>query len=477
MTKKGAQKAAEKPPPESEPSNPDGDGLTGIFETDFPLLCVQEEIHAVDVVVLSPKGASVDEAEPKITENVDFFRPKVLVELEDESVRGSVATIHIRGWKVDEKVLNVLTLALPLCSTLTTIKFWNVGLDKRLLEKFAHLINQFNIKNVSLSGNPIPGGDFSFLFDHENSPLQNLSLRGNCINDVGAQYLGECLPANQSLLVLDLSHNRISSVGAKHIVAGLRINRTLLSLSLANNKIDDEGVGPLAEVLARFALSHHEIVARRMYHAEKKQAAEVVEKKPTVTLLVHASPEKKTLKSNISGSQIAGKDKGKEKSTPPTKKREAPPKKEEKAKKDEKELTSGRGKKISSADQKKGRTKGKKHSDHGEEGAKPSLLEHCNPLVEPVEEVGGKKYILGNRALTNLNLSYNYVDECGLAAFLATIKFQSTLRLPLGSGLMRLSLDHNCFPDDCPEFLALTKLMATKDPFYTDDDSTIQEEQ
>ena len=114
MTKKGAQKAAEKPPPESEPSNPgqiflvnrselpeasipDGDGLTGIFETDFPLLCVQEEMHAVDVVVLSPKGASVDEAEPKITENVDFFRPKVLVELEDESVRGSVATIHIRG--------------------------------------------------------------------------------------------------------------------------------------------------------------------------------------------------------------------------------------------------------------------------------------------------------------------------------------------------------------------------------------------
>ena len=83
--------------------------------------------------------------------------------------------------------------------------------------------------------------------------------------------------------------------------------------------------------------------------------------------------------------------------------------------------------------------------------------------MEPVEEVGGKKYILGNRALTNLNLSCkivgtnsmsayrgssfvlffldNYVDECGLAAFLATIKFQSTLRLPLGSGLMRLSLD------------------------------------
>ena len=33
------------------------------------------------------------------------------------------------------------------------------------------------------------------------------------------------------------------------------------------------------------------------------------------------------------------------------------------------------------------------------------VLEHVNPLTEAVEEIGGKKYILGNRALTNINLS------------------------------------------------------------------------
>eukprot|EP00118_Oscarella_pearsei_P012681 m.95408 g.95408 ORF g.95408 m.95408 type:complete len:232 (+) comp36850_c0_seq11:802-1497(+) len=208
----------------------------------------------------------------------------------------------------------------------------------------------------------------------------------------------------------------------------------------------------MSEVLGRFALKHHEIVARRMHNIEKKQttteaAPSVPEKKPSTAAAPNGSPEKKGLKSYVSGSQISGKDRGKEKSTPPTKKRDVAPKKEDKGKKDEKDT---RAKKISSADQKKGRGKAKKASESLEDGAKPLLLEHCNPLDEPVEEIGGDKYILGNRALTNLNLSYNFIDEAGLAELWSLVQFQSSLQLPLGSGLMRLSVDVRFF-----DFLAL----------------------
>ncbi|XP_020608513.1 leucine-rich repeat-containing protein 71-like [Orbicella faveolata] len=47
------------------------------------------------------------------------------------------------------------------------------------------------------------------------------------------------------------------------------MNRTLLSLNLGSNLIGDNGASKLAEVLSSFALSHEEVVARRLLISKK----------------------------------------------------------------------------------------------------------------------------------------------------------------------------------------------------------------
>ena len=55
--------------------------------------------------------------------NSDFFKPKIVADVEDEDDKESVKAIHLRGWLLDESILNVLTLSLPSCSHLTAIKY------------------------------------------------------------------------------------------------------------------------------------------------------------------------------------------------------------------------------------------------------------------------------------------------------------------------------------------------------------------
>jgi hypothetical protein len=156
--------------------------------------------------------------------------------------------------------------------------------------------------------------------------------------------------------------------------------------------------------------------------------------------------------------------------TPGTKKRET--KRDDKGKKEEKEVKSKKA--LGSADAKKGKGgKGgtKKGAESLSEEVKMDVLEHVDPLTEPVEEIGGKKYILGNRALTNINLSHNTIGEEGVAALLKAIQFQSTLSLLPGAGLMRLSIEHNSISPDHEDMVSLQDLMLTKDPFYKPSDS------
>ncbi|XP_019622541.1 PREDICTED: leucine-rich repeat-containing protein 71-like [Branchiostoma belcheri] len=185
----------------------------------------------------------------------DFFRPKVQVELEKPEDKKSMTEIYIRGWKVDQRYMDVFRLCLPAADKLHTIDLWNVGLTDNTLAQFSAVASQcLNLRTVKLDGNPVPGEGFHQLIG-EDSMIVSMSLRSCKISDKGALLIGKALSTvktrNQSLCVLNLNSNLITDVGACHLSNGLRMNRTLLILSVANNAIGDEGAKQLGEPIPK----------------------------------------------------------------------------------------------------------------------------------------------------------------------------------------------------------------------------------
>jgi|UniRef100_A0A7S4GAS3 hypothetical protein len=90
---------------------------------------------------------------------------------------------------------------------------------------------------------PIPDGFHAMLMTH----IQELSLRGNHIDDDQVALFAAGLTEHRDLLSLNLWGNCITDVGAKKLAEVLRINRKLTALNLGDNHIGDEGAQALAK--------------------------------------------------------------------------------------------------------------------------------------------------------------------------------------------------------------------------------------
>lgn len=90
---------------------------------------------------------------------------------------------------------------------------------------------------------PIPSGWHAMLL----TGVQQLSLRGNGINDKQVELLCPLLESASELLSLSLWGNCISNAGCQLIAAALKLNRKLTALNLGHNKIGDEGVAAIAQ--------------------------------------------------------------------------------------------------------------------------------------------------------------------------------------------------------------------------------------
>ncbi|XP_078666655.1 leucine-rich repeat-containing protein 71-like isoform X5 [Branchiostoma floridae x Branchiostoma belcheri] len=399
----------------------------------------------------------------------DFFRPKVQVELEKPEDKKSMTEIYIRGWKVDQRYMDVFRLCLPAADKLHTIDLWNVGLTDNTLAQFSAVASQcLNLRTVKLDGNPVPGEGFHQLIG-EDSMIVSMSLRSCKISDKGALLIGKALSTvktrNQSLCVLNLNSNLITDVGACHLSNGLRMNRTLLILSVANNAIGDEGAKQLGEVLSRFALTHEEVVERR----------KLISEKGTPDIRISPIPKRSESRDRpMSQSSRSQLDKSVAKSGRSSSKAK---KKDDKGKgKDDKKKDARGASKESVAKTTKGKGRqsgGKKGPAAGTittEPETPEVQEIINPLLEEAESLNGELFIPGNRVLINLNVSRNKIGEAGLKALLKGIQYQITLTTlgsrSGGTGLMRLSLQKNGFPPDHELYTKIQELMVTRDPLY-----------
>lgn len=68
-----------------------------------------------------------------------FFRPTIQVETEPEDSK-AVKEIYIRGWKVEDRILGILSKCLPSLSQLQAINLWKVGLTDKTLTMFIALL-------------------------------------------------------------------------------------------------------------------------------------------------------------------------------------------------------------------------------------------------------------------------------------------------------------------------------------------------
>jgi hypothetical protein len=409
----------------------------------------------------------------------EYFRPCIQVEMEFSEKQETVTEIHIRGWKIDETMMDIFQQCWITMNKLHTINLWSVGLTDTTLELLASFLpNCQNVRTLILDNNPVKNEAWHLLMKDE-SLIQHLSLRYNCITDVGAEMIGLALGTitrqNQKLLSLNLTGNKIADKGAHCIANGLRLNRCLIALSLANNCIGDEGARYFAEVISRFMLSHEEVVARR------KLLSVTSDQK----LRRSASPGSKreraesrdrpgSVRSNTTPAQNASMGKGKGAKTKKLTKEEDTKHEKTKGKAKEPEKPTKKAsvlqesKLITKKMEKV--TKGKKATAQAEPEAVDST-ESVNPLMEPVEVLNdGTVLMKGNMALVSLNLAGNEIGNFGADAFLQALKYQMTMsqfasqvKMP-ATGLLRLSLQRNKLSKDGGSMLLISALMANRDP-------------
>ncbi|XP_052694573.1 leucine-rich repeat-containing protein 71-like isoform X13 [Crassostrea angulata] len=525
---------------EEDPNKtPEPYSCTGNFQADFTELCRRTGMATIPAVVhrarpptqAAPesskpekgkdKGKSaITEPEPEpeldtegenaepppktyvVKDKFEFFKPCVQVEMENYDKGETVTEIYIRGWKIDDVMMNTLKQCWSVMEKLHTINLWNTGLNGETVSIMASTLPSIvNLRTLILDGNVVKEENWHELITDE-SPVQNLSLRHCGITDLGAKSIGEALGtvkrANTKLVSLNLAGNQISDQGAVDIANGLRMNRTLMSLSLASNQIGDKGAVKLGEVLSRFPLSHEEVVERRKQ--KSSMGSPDRNKSPPPSRRADSKDRPGSVRSS---SQHDKNDKSKQKQSAKTKKDagkggKEPAKEEEKhdkskGKKDDKgaakkDTKSGKAVEEESrktqhrgsiskaslvADTKnaaKGKTKGK---DKG----KPSQAEpedmgdssFINPLTDEADFIEGQLWVPGNRLLINLNLSRNQIGEQGMAAILKAMQYQTTLSLGSksgGTGLMRICVFKNKISSESDIVRKINDIMLPKDPFY-----------
>ncbi|KAM4690463.1 leucine-rich repeat-containing protein 71 [Rhinophrynus dorsalis] len=488
---------------------------TGNLEQDFTELCSRASFTEIPRVVsrgpcrlttsrscLRSEGDDSDSSSDKAGQassrhNSDrfiYFKPSIQVELEEEDAK-SVRGIYIRGWKINDKMMGIFSKCLPELTHLHEINLWNVGLTDNTFCSFLEILPHCtNLKTVVVEGNPLPQQSYYKLIT-DNLPLAHISLRNNQISDDGAKLISQALQnqstTNRNLVSLILSFNHISDLGASYIAQALRLNRSLLWLSLSNNLIGDEGALALAEILGHFALTHSEVVQRRLLLLERDSQEQP--RSPSLSRHTDTKPDRPPSHQSTALNEKTDKAQGASKNNKSVVKKKdkdkETQKKEDKAGANvqtsgtssltnpnghnKKEETKSTKKQISNPEQKN--VKGKpvksatKRAPLSDQEVEPAEVTH--PLLEPAEHRSGKVYLSGNKVLISLQLLSNRITEKGLKGFLAAMETQIQESKPIPgtrsqTGLLRLALGNNNFLPDNANFLRLQELMQARDPVH-----------
>lgn len=447
-------------------SNQGEDGqLTGVFSSDFPLLCTQNELPVIAV-----RNIAGDPTE--LPQGCYYW---VWIKSDDPTIK-KLGELNIRGWKIIPPVIKCLTLSLQ-SHIVTNIVIWETGLESECLSLLCDLLPQLQIRSLEIGGSPLSDLiPVSKLLENCKS-LYELRLRCCELTDEILKPVCLSLKGDLSLKQLDLSHNKIGDESVRLLAHALRINRSLLVLSLNDNKIGDLGAIYLAEVLREFKLNHEEIVQRRKIFSQQHQhkwaeirtglsrqsssmgprssSRDKSDTKKLGAVLKATSFIRKTKKS-VEAKKAVAKGKGSEGKTTPESSTSRP---------------------VLSAAKK---LHGPLMDDVKEEGAKTLH----GPLVDDIKE-GVHVLSPGNLTLISLSLNYNQISSSGLQSLLQTIQYQSEklkeremrkgIEQSTGTGLLAVNLQHNLFSLEDTAHQTMQEILTSKAPSITEQSTTTDE--
>ncbi|KAJ3044315.1 Leucine-rich repeat-containing protein 71 [Rhizophlyctis rosea] len=447
------------------------------------------------------------------------FKPSLIVETAEGEDDEEVYKVEVRGWKLSLSMTEALCAVVPACNSITHLTLWNCGLTSQHFTSLLPIILSTPIRFLTLDQNPlIPDTSFALLLTDDSS-LQSVSLRSNGITDAGAKALAQALKTNRVLTNLNLWDNSIGKEGAEALADSLKLNTGLVSLSLGRNFAGDEGVGFFAKVLSNYALSHDEIMARRKTIGDlDKQRRDQLEEDLVLKKGGKRGPaggrRMSSAKLPLSAQQastesIKSKDvpvdpkakgakpgKAGKKDPVPATPAAAPPTTTSASKKTPDvpptaaAAKGGKGAAPVAAapvDDKTAAGKGGKDKDKkggaaagaAGKGAKKGKVEETKEemdealdtvgTVEPMFELNGQWYVLGNRTLNNLNLSRNGIREEGLKHLLDAVMEQEAAMDNAGEGMVgvfRIALQDNLFDKDSPNYTQLIHLLNTRNPYF-----------
>ncbi|KAI8904368.1 hypothetical protein EDD86DRAFT_213233 [Gorgonomyces haynaldii] len=386
------------------------------------------------------------------------YTPTMNIELTENEEEEETYKISLRGYRINTQQIQLLNSTVPACVTLSQLVLWNCGLTGEHFTLLTNLVERSGIRHLTLDQNPlIPEVLYCNLILSEDSAIKNLVLRGNKITDIGCRLLGQALKSNRTLTNLNLFDNKIGFEGAEALAEGLKLNTVLQSLSLAKNNIKDDGVVLLAKALSNIALSAEEVQQRKklLMEMDKKHELEddATKKKgrPGRGGSAKATEDKKDPKKQAQNAKPQ-----------PTKKQE-PPRVQQKTPDDQK----------NKKDDKKPKDKKSVQNLKGKKGKPEEVKDEQEEVdivaADPMFEVNGQSYVLGNRSLNSLNLSCNSITEQGVKALLEVVLEQEATadQLPEGLlGIFRIVLQYNPIEQDSQALTQLQGLLNTRNPFF-----------
>ena len=67
----------------------------------------------------------ITDSSPKsfvLKEALEYFKPKIQVEMDNPDKQDTVTEIHVKGWKIEKPLIEVLGMCLPALEQLVTLK-------------------------------------------------------------------------------------------------------------------------------------------------------------------------------------------------------------------------------------------------------------------------------------------------------------------------------------------------------------------
>ncbi|KAJ3140902.1 hypothetical protein HK100_008441 [Physocladia obscura] len=218
-----------------------------------------------DAACITPKYFSRYKFQPTICVETTAVASAAVAAADNED-DDEVQKVEVRGWRINTKILDILSTVITTCTTVTSLV----------------AVLSSNIRLIALDENPdIPETLYGYLLS-EDSLIKHLSLRMNRITDVGAKMIASTLKINRTMQSLNLFMNCIGKDGAADFADALKFNQTLTSLSLAKNNIGDEGISALAKMLSNFSLLHDELSARKKAVADLDRLRRELEDDPMI---------------------------------------------------------------------------------------------------------------------------------------------------------------------------------------------------